>query len=230
MKYTSWHKECKDSLGKRKHYICCKCPPGIPGKQGPQGIQGPQGLQGISGIIGSPGLNGAPGIQGSQGPQGPQGSEGPRGITGRPGFSGPYKTDEYCYLYAGEQTLKESDRVAFTVGIKTSIVTLSADSKAITVRENGNFYIATAWSAANNGAHSMALCLNGTKIPNMNYILGMAHPALLSCLPAWVIIRLNAGDVLTVVNYAPETKITTPQNNAGDSPNAAASLTLIRLY
>lgn len=230
MDYSSLHKKCPNSPDRCEPFICCKCPPGSPGPEGPQGPQGVPGMSGIPGPMGPEGPPGPEGQQGPQGQQGPEGPQGPRGESGRPGMSGPIKTDEYCYLYAGEQTLTELDRVAFTVGINSSIVTLSADSKAVNVRKNGDFYIATAWSAMNNGALSMALCLNGTKIPNMNYILGMAHPSLVSCLPAWVIMRLNEGDVLTVVNYAPETTIAAPVNNAGASPNAAATFTLIRLY
>lgn len=207
---------------------CCCCPPG------------PQGKQGLHGLPGEPGKSGAQGEQGPQGKQGPAGEPGPAGLPGTQGPQGPmgYKgqrgpplTNEYCYLYALEQTLKNHDCVEFKVGINSSAVTISPDSKEIIMKYAGIYYIASAWSAAGEGALSMALYLNGKKIPNMNYILGTAKPSLTSCMPAWIILRLSAGDVLTVDNFGSECTIMSPVNNtpAGSLPNAAATVTLIRL-
>lgn len=236
MSCPSHHKECSDTMRKCCSNKCCCCTPCYccpPGPQGPEGAQGPPGVSGEAGSSGPEGPAGKPGPQGPDGPEGlpgPQGSTGPTGYKGR---LGPPASNEYCYLYALDQTLAELDRVAFSVGIMSAAFTLSSDSTELRVRYAGAYYIAAAWSAKGDGALSLELCLNGVKIPNMNYILGSARPSLISCMPAWIILRLSPGDMLTIANYAPETAtIAVPENNTppGAPSNAAATLTLIHLY
>lgn len=236
MKCPSHNEECHDTINTCQPIkccccqscCCCCCPPG------PQGPHGPQGLSGVPGEIGpqgSEGPEGQPGPQGSQGPEGLPGTQGPEGLPGTQGPVGNLAGNDHCYLYALDQTLTELDRVTFTVGINSSAVTISPDFKEIRIRTPGAYYVATAWSATDDGALSLELCLNGVKIPHMNYILGTARPSLMSCMPAWIILRLSQGDILTIVNTALESTIMAPVNNTppGTSPNAAATLALIRL-
>lgn len=230
MGFPKSDKECPDTRIIYRPMLNCCCPPGPPGPDGVQGLQGPQGKQGEQGPPGLKGLDGLPGPDGPEGPAGPPGPDGPQGETGEDGDSGGTASDFHCYLYAHNQTLTEHDRIAFTVGTsRGSYVTLSTDGKDVRVRQEGVWYISTAWSAKDEGALSLVLALNGVKIPYMNYILGEAEPSLVSCIPGWIILRLNSDDILSVINYAPETTIVTPTNNMSTPSNAAATLTLIWL-
>src|SRR5665647_3502505 len=66
----------------------CKCPPGLPGPEGPRGLQGPAGPQGEAGPAGPQGEAGPAGPQGEAGPAGPQGEAGPAGPPGTPVLTG----------------------------------------------------------------------------------------------------------------------------------------------
>lgn len=176
-------------------------------------------------------VEGPPGQQGPQGPEGapgPQGPQGPRGGIGMPGTNG---SELYAHFYALGQRLTEDEKVTFITGVKTGVATLSADSKSIRIEHPGAFFIASAWTTNGEGALSMVLALNGVKIPYMNYILGTARNSLTSAIPGCIILGLSAGDVLSVINYAPESILAVPVNNTSDgSPsNSAATITIYKL-
>lgn len=250
------HKSC----GKCHCYpCCCQCPPGPngpPGKDGPQGEQGAQGPQGEQGLQGPAGPQGPQGPMGAQGPQGepgpqgeqgspgaqgpqgesvagPQGLPGPKGQDGGTGASGNPSCQQHAHFYALEQTLAEGERVKFITGTNSGIVTLSDDGTEIRIRlyYDGYFFIASAWSAIADGALALELSVNGTKIPYMNYVLDTAQTSLVSAIPGYIILRLEAGDIISVINYAPETTLAVPTNNtsAGSPSNAAATLTIFKI-
>lgn len=77
----------------------------------------------------------------------------------------------------------------------------------------------------------MVLALNGTKIPFMNYTLGTAQNSLTSAIPGALILSVESGDSLSVINYAPESVLAVPINNTslGSPSNAAATITLFKL-
>lgn len=98
-------------------------PPGAMGPTGIQGDQGPQGLRGPQGLAGSI-MPGPLGPNGNPGPQGPKGLVGPQGFPGERGPQGPEfdATDEGNQLisfaeqiYAGVDTIKESDDAALAL-------------------------------------------------------------------------------------------------------------------
>lgn len=240
---------------------CCKCPPGPPGPRGKEGLQGPpgpQGAQGTTGPQGETGPQGLPGPQGSQGlpgsegpqglpgpegpqgpqgpigeqgPAGPQGSAGPAGAQGPPGINGAAGMQEYAHFYALDQTLSKGERVKLITGASSGIVELSADSTELKVLSTGYYFITSAWSATGEGALSLELAVNGTKIPHMTYILGTAQSSLVSAMPGTIILKLVRGDVISIINYAQEITLTVPTNNTpeGSPSNAAATLTLFQV-
>lgn len=218
-----WKKDYK----RRK--CCCICPPPTPGPPGEQGPQGPAGLPGVPGvpgtILGPTGATGPTGAQGPPGPSGPQGIRGPEGESGVPG------TQQYAHFYALAQSLTADEQVSFITGVNTGVVTLSANFREIRAAQPGAYLLTSAWSTSDAGASSMYLALNGIKIPHMNYTLGTAQNSLLSAIPGCIILWLNIGDVLSVINYAPVSNLAVPVNNtsAGSPSNSAATITLFKL-
>ncbi|MGL5513764.1 MAG: hypothetical protein ACRDBM_11090, partial [Sporomusa sp.] len=96
---------------------------------------------------------------------------------------------------------------------------------------SGHFFIEAAWSATDEGALSLILALNNEKIPFMSYVLGTAENELISAIPGSTIISLAAGDIISIINFAPEATLAVPVNNTpvGTPSNAAATITLIFL-
>jgi len=241
---------------------CCICPPGItgpPGVAGPQGTAGPQGLQGPAGPAGSQGAAGAtgsPGLTGVQGPTGsqgvpgtvtgptgplgptgisPTGPTGPTGISGPPGQPGTPGTQQYAQFYALNQTVATGGRVTFIAGARTGVAALTADSKAIRIGQGGTYMLISAWTTSDDGAHSMILALNGTKIPHMSYVLdtarGTAGNLLRSAIPGCIVMSIESGALLSIINLGPETQLAIPVNNTsiGSPSNSAATVTLFKI-
>lgn len=232
-------------------YICSPAPAGPPGPPGSQGLQGSTGLQGPQGLQGPTGQPGLIGSQGAQGPQGiagtvqgPTGSQGPTGVglqgpTGPQGIRGPEGepgtngTQQYAHFYALGQSLAEGERVSFITGVTTGVATLTSDSRGIRIGQGGAYFFTSAWSTTelNQGAHSMVLALNGIKIPFMNYTLGTARNSLISAIPGCRILIAHTNDVLSVINFAPESVLEVPVNNtsAVSPSNSAATISLFKL-
>lgn len=248
---------CK-KCGKRCNCGClfCPCcfpcptgptgPPGPPGAIGPTGPAGPQGATGASGPLGPSGEigstgptgpQGATGASGLTGPTGPQGATGtgigptgPTGSQGPSGQPGEQGRNDRAYFYALGQTLAAGEKVRLITSISSPFITL-VNGTDIRIIMGGHYYIASAWSAADEGALSLALTLNGIKIPFMSYVLGTARDALISTIPGSRILSLDTGNIISIVNFEPETTLVVPVNNtpAGTPSNAAATITLIRL-
>lgn len=217
-------------------FICPPAPPGPPGGQGPPGLAGLPGLQGPTGPLGPLGVPGT--VQGATGPQGPQGlglqgPTGPTGIRGPEGQPGTPGTQQYAQFYALGQRLTEGESVLFRTGVTSGVATLTPDSRGIRIGQGGAYLLISAWTTSelNQGALSMVLALNGTKIPFMNYILGTAKNSLISAIPGCRILLADTGDVLSVINYAPENVLAVPVNNTsmGSPSNSAATITLFKL-
>lgn len=115
-------------------------------------------------------------------------------------------------------------------GVNTGVVTLSADSKQLRF-QSGAYIIHCAWTTSDDGAFSMALMLNGVKIPFMNYIVEFANDSLKSVIPGYVIIYPKTGDILSITNYGPKSTLAVPINNIskGSTANSAATITLFKL-
>ena len=212
-------------------------PTGPTGSQGATGASGPPGPSGEIGSTGPTGPQGATGASGLTGPTGPQGATGtgigptgPMGSDGLPGEPGEQGRNDRAYFYALGQTLAAGQKVALITGISSPFITL-VNGTDIRIGIGGHFYIASAWSATDEGALSLALTLNGIKIPFMSYVLGTARDALISTIPGSKILRLDTGNIISIVNFAPGTTLVVPVNNtpAGTPSNAAATITLIRL-
>lgn len=210
---------------------CCICPPappGLPGAAGPPGPPGPQGLQGIQGEPGT--AAGPPGPPGpsAQGPPGAAGATGAKGPSGERGTAG---SQLYAHFYALSQSLAQGDRVSFITGVNSGVASLYPDSRSIRIGQGGIYLMISAWTTDGPGASSMALALNGTKIPFMSYTLGTAENSLTGAIPGAIILSLEAGDTFSIINYAPESVLAVPINNTstGSPSNSAATVTLFKL-
>jgi len=182
-------------------------------------------------VQGQPGPAGAAGPTGAAGTPGPQGPTGPTGPAGPPGTQGEAGEQQFAYFYALDQTLTEGEEVTFIQGTNSGIVTLSPDGTELTIRATGVYFITSAWSAADEGALSLELSVNGVKIPFMTYILGTAEPELVSTIPGYIILNLTNGNIISVINRGPTVNLVVPTNNtpAGSPSNAAVTISLIRI-
>lgn len=211
-------------------------PMGTPGTFGAIGVTGPTGPQGMTGQAGATGLTGpqgtagATGATGSTGPQGPAG--GPTGATGsvgQVGMPGVQGSSYVGYFYGQEQTLNAGSKVSLIRGITNAVFSLVNNGTEISVSGYGYYFISCAWSSTEEGALSMALAINGEKIPFMNYVIGRGQNDLVSVIPGGVIVHMDANDTVSIVNYAPGTHLAVPLNNtpAGTPANAAATIAII---
>lgn len=209
---------------------CCLCPPGPPGPPGvigPQGPAGPQGPQGQPGVTGPTGPTGPAGTMGATGPTGPTGPVGPPGTQGEAG------EQQYAYFYALDETIAPGESVALTLSSNSGVVELmEPDHTQLRVVSTGYHFITTAWSATDEGALSLELTVNGTKIPYMTYILGTAQDDLVSAIPGYIILHLNNGDLISITNFGDsDVNIAVPTNNTpeGGPSNAAATITMFKV-
>lgn len=214
---------------------------GATGPAGPQGAEGSTGAPGLTGVQGSTGPQGAPGtVTGPTGPQGPTGigatgPTGPTGIKGPAGQPGTAGTQQYAQFYALNQTVATNDRVVFIAGARTGVATLSADSKEIRIAQGGTYMLISAWTTMDEGAYSMILALNGIKIPHMSYVLGTARGtagiSLRSAIPGCIVMSIDTGALLSIINTGSDTQLAVPENNTflGSPSNSAATITLFKL-
>ncbi|MFV0238437.1 MAG: hypothetical protein ACK5H4_00095 [Lacrimispora sphenoides] len=208
-------------------------PPGTAGAIGATGPTGPQGPAGPTGATGPTGPQGTVGATGATGPTGPQGAPGgptgPTGPTGSVGLSGVPGSSYVGYFYGLDQTLEAGNKVSLITGVANGLFTLINNGTEIRVAGFGYYFISCAWSSTDEGALSMALAINGLKIPFMNYVIGRGEDDLVSVIPGGVIVRMNFNDTISIVNYAPGTHLAVPLNNTppGTPSNAAATIAVI---
>ena len=201
-------------------------PTGATGPQGPTGAVGPRGVTGATGPQGPAGVTGATGPQGPAGvtgatgpigPQGPQGATGPVGPIG-PGFPATYG---YVYNQGDFLTIEPEEAVPFNSnGLIVGDIAHVPGSTDILIESSGDYAII--FSVTGVPENQFALFLNGELVEESIYGSDQLTTG-------FVIIRINAPVVLTLVNHTSIGTVTLPVQVGGVQPVINASVRIIKL-
>lgn len=185
---------------------CCnvECPPGLRGPRGLTGLTGPEGPQGI------------PGIQGATGPIGPQG---PQGVPGEPAF-----TPVYAYIYnVTDQAVAIGAPVVFSnTGVTTAGIVHIAPSPSIIVNSPGVYEIT--YSVSGVEPNQFNVWVNGAEILFLGSRYGSGAGTQQNT--GQFIVRLFAGDIVTLVNDASAAAVTLTSTVGGTGTAVSASILL----
>lgn len=194
---------------------CCnvECPPGLRGPRGLTGLTGPEGIQGI------------PGIQGATGPIGPTGATGPQGIQGIPGD--PAFTPVYAYIYNNiAEVVPLATPVTFSnTGVSTAGIIHVAGTAPITITAPGVYDIT--YSVSGTEPNQFNIFINGA--PNAFIGSRYGSGAGTQQNNGQLIVRLFAGDVVTLVNDASFAAVTLAALIGGTLPTVNASIKFVLL-
>lgn len=193
---------------------------GATGPRGETGATGPQGPQGATGATGPQGPQGAVGATGATGPQGPQGATGatgPQGPTG-PGIAGAYA---YIYNQGTVQSIEPEEAVLFNNnGLIVGDIQHQPGSAEIFINETGDFAIV--YSVTGVPENQFALFFNGEPVVQSLYGSDQLTTG-------FVVIRITAPTVLTLVNHSSVGTVTLPTLVGGTQEVVNASIRIIRL-
>ena len=198
-------------------------PQGVAGATGATGPQGPQGVAGATGATGPQGPQGVAGATGATGPQGPQGVAGATGATGPQGPTGPGIAGAYAYIYnqGTVQSLEPEEAVAFNNnGLIVGNIQHEPGSTEIFINEPGDYAIV--FSVTGVPENQFALFFNGE--PVVQSIYGSDQLT-----TGFVVIRITAPTVLTLVNHTSVGTVTLPTLVGGTQVVVNASIRIIRL-
>lgn len=199
---------------------------GPTGPQGPAGIQGPAGPQGIQGPMGPEGSEGPQGIQGLRGPTGPTGPAGSGGGSGTLGV--------YGQIYSiNQNTVGPGQNFPFNL---TSEITnpqlVPQNGDSVVVNVPGVYYLAVYLTPTNSGNFTAyEIKRNGVVIPG-GTIFSNANPpvGMIGTQPVTgvFLVRLNQGDILSVMNLGPDT-ITLLNNLPATDQELSTSMVLFKI-
>ncbi|MES2199070.1 MAG: hypothetical protein V4489_02755 [Chlamydiota bacterium] len=196
----------------------------------PQGPQGPQGLQGVAGT----------GIQGPQGVGGPQGAQGIQGLTGPQGpccaLSGTF-ANVFTNL---DQVIPPATAVTFEgINAVTTGIDVSAASTTgvITFNLDGWYEIYYDFDAMLDNpfpfpvpAWTSSLLLNGVLVPGSTQPAFTVSPDFItSHTSGRVIIRVNIGDTLQLVNSGTNSIVLIGFPFGATVPAACSTISIIRI-
>jgi len=173
------------------------------------------------------GPRGFPGPQGPIGPQGPTGATGATGATGPQGPAGPAGTtlSSYAYIYNNTaQTVAVGADVTFSTNgrIVGSIVHV-AGASTIVVNETGDYDITYTITSAVEGSGQFSLFINGVVVTGTRF--GTIGDEIVGS----VIIRISAGDTLTLRNDLTVAPVVLATTAGGTLQVENASITLKRI-
>ncbi len=207
-------------------------PAGAQGIQGIQGLPGPQGVQGIPGVVGpvgpmgatgatgqagAQGIQGTPGAAGSVGPMGATGAQGPAGLAG--GILG------YGYIY----TLTQVDKVDIGAPIlfdsNGPLLGIAHGLGTSPVVINNSGVYAITFSVSGTQPNQFALFVNGSPASSTVYSSNAGNQQN----TGQVILTLEAGDAITIVNYSSEKAIDIAHVTGGKQQNVKASVLILQL-
>ncbi|HHU50359.1 MAG TPA: collagen-like protein [Firmicutes bacterium] len=171
----------------------------------------------VVGPTGATGPQGATGATGPQGPQGATGATGPQGPTG-PGIAGAYA---YIYNQGTVQNLEPEEAVVFNNnGLIVGDIQHEPGSAEIFINETGDYAIV--FSVTGVPENQFALFFNGE--PVVQSIYGSDQLT-----TGFVVIRITAPTVLTLVNHTSIGTVTLPALVGGSQVVVNASIRIIRL-
>jgi len=189
---------------------------GVDGATGPVGPAGDAGPAGAKGDTGSGGPKGDTGDTGSQGSTGDTGATGPTGPAGSGGFG------EYLYVYnLTAQTIAIEDPIPFdSNGAMSDGFTHAPGAANIEVVNAGVYKVS--FSVSGTEPSQMAVFRNGTPIPGSIYGSGAGTQET----TGQVIVSLEAGDMLSVVNHSSAAAVGLASVIGGTQANVNASISI----
>lgn len=218
-------KNCSDKKGKIFNNINIKCPIGPIGPTGPSGpsgmsIIGPTGPIGLS-IVGSTGPMGSTGNSGINGISivGPTGAPGVNGSTGIPGGLLGYG---YIYNTSTQIVPSESSVIFDSNGLINGFIH-TAPSPFVVITSSGVYKID--FSVTGNIPNQFAIFVND--VPQPSSIYGSSIGTQQN--NGSVILSLNTGDVVTLVNHTTGFDVTLSTTVGGTQNNINASMNIERL-
>ena len=192
---------------------------GATGRQGPTGPRGPKGDRG--GGEGPTGATGPAGPPGTNGPAGPTGATGPTGPPGQGGGG----SSQYGYVYnVSAETVAIEAPVPFSDnGILTSGITHAPGDPGVAFTSAGDYKVT--FSVSGTEPSQFALFLNGAMVTGTIYGSGAGTQQN----TGQAIFRINAGDVLTLVNHSSAAAVGLPSLAGGTQGNVNASILVQKL-
>jgi hypothetical protein len=200
-------------------------PSGANGAAGPTGPTGANGAAGATGATGVAGANGATGATGPSGANGINGANGATGPTGPTGPSGSGGASEYAYIYnMGAQFVTLGNAVTFdTNGPMSSGITHSVGSSFIFVNVAGLYRID--WTGCALQTNQFSVYVNGVSSAGSRYGAATAN----SHNQGFVLLNLNAGDVIQLNNTGSSGSLNLQANTGGTLPAVNASILIQKL-
>jgi hypothetical protein len=179
---------------------------------------GKTGLRGPAGASGTAGATGPTGAAGSTGPAGAVGGSGPAGPTG------DAPTVAYAYIYnLDAQVVPVGSDVSFDSNGDLSGFTHSPGTTGLVVASAGEYRVD--FSVSGVEPNQFTLMDNGIAVPGGTYGSGAGTQQN----DGQVLLRLAAGDVLTLENHTSAAAVTLQTLAGGADTNVNASLTVEQL-
>lgn len=198
---------------------------GPAGPQGPQGVPGATGATGAQGATGSQGVPGDTGATGSQGATGSVGATGPSGPAGATGPAGTNGLAEYGYVFnRTAQTIERGADIPFDSNGPLSPGIIHAPGDARIEFVNAGLYEVT-FSVSGTEPNQFALFLNGAAVDGTVYGSGAGTQQN----TGQAIIKVGAGDVLTVTNYLSDAAVGLASPIGGTQEAVNASVVIEKL-
>jgi hypothetical protein len=166
------------------------------------------------------------GERGATGPTGATGSTGGTGAQGATGATGPAGggLSAYGYIYALiRQDVAIDAAVLFDAQSDLVNIENRVGSSDIGILENGNYLVG--FSVTGTEPNQFAIFVNGTVVPGSIYGSGAGTQQN----NGQVIVRLEKGDTVTLVNYHSAAAVGLQSLSGGSEENVTASVTLLKL-
>lgn len=206
-------------------------PTGPAGTAANTGATGPTGPTGSAGGAGPTGPGGTPGATGPTGPTGPgTGATGPTGAAGATGASGGISEYAYIYNTAAGTVAIEAPVIFSSNGIMTAGFTHAPGTSTIQVTNAGDYKIEFSVSGVEPG--QFALFVNGAPQPLSTGTAGTIYGSGAGTQQnnGQTILRLAAGDTITLVNHSSAAAVTLQTLAGGTQTNVNASISFLFLH
>jgi hypothetical protein len=198
---------------------------GANGAAGPAGSTGPAGSSGAAGASGLKGATGATGQAGANGSNGAPGIAGVPGVAGTPGATGPAAVAQYANLFNlyAQLVAPETDIIFTNNGVMTSDFAHIPFTPDLTIAAAGDY--AVWFTVAANEPNQFSIFDNGLVVDGSIFGSGAGTQQN----SGMVIVRANAGDILTLRNHSSTTTVTLGVFTGGTAVTTSASMIIEKL-
>jgi hypothetical protein len=198
---------------------------GVTGSAGAVGATGPAGSSGATGSSGPKGATGATGQTGANGSNGAPGAAGVPGVAGTPGATGPAAVAQYANLFNADlQTVAPETDITFTNnGVMTSDFAHLPLTSQLIITAAGDY--AVWFSVTADEPNQFSVFDNGVVVDGSTFGSGAGTQQN----SGMVIVRANAGDLLTLRNHSSSTAVTLQWFAGGTAITTNASMIVEKL-